>query len=268
MTTTMNRLPVATWNPLGVNYAPASAALPTVPADGWAKAETLSPALPAGVTAPAKADFGDFAASGMGTETDTWLAENANLVNHLAVSGTADAPIVFENTLDAAHPHALTYLTIDAAEGSSLTVVQVVRGDAENGVSASLTRIRAAENAHVTLVQVQLLGNRARRWNAVAIEQGKSARVEQVREVEAAAAEARQSAAAPATTAVAPMKVRRSILVSLMRIPFSIFAGQVRPRGRARCPLGRLNGLDSRVPGDARRRRDAVSVDDGTQNSG
>lgn len=98
-----------------------------------------------------------------------------------AVSGTADAPIVFENTLDAAHPHALTYLTIDAAEGSSLTVVQVVRGDAENGVSASLTRIRAAENAHVTLVQVQLLGNRARRWNAVAIEQGKSARVEQVR---------------------------------------------------------------------------------------
>ena len=49
----MNRLPVATWNPLGVNYAPASAALPTVPADGWAKAETLSPALPAGVTAPA-----------------------------------------------------------------------------------------------------------------------------------------------------------------------------------------------------------------------
>ena len=42
MTTTMNRLPVATWNPLGVNYAPASAALPTVPADGWAKAE-ISP---------------------------------------------------------------------------------------------------------------------------------------------------------------------------------------------------------------------------------
>lgn len=79
------------------------------------------------------------------------------------------------------HPHALTYLTIDAAAGSSLTVVQVVRGDAEGGVSANLTRIRAAEGAHVVLVQVQLLGNRARRWNAVAIEQGTSARVEQVR---------------------------------------------------------------------------------------
>ena len=137
MTTTMNRLPVSTWNPLGVNYAPASAALP--------------------------ADFGSFAASGMGAETDAWLAANANLVNHLAVTGTADAPVVFETALDADHPHALTYLTIDAAAGSSLTVVQVVRGDAEGGVSANLTRIRAAEGAHVVLVQVQLLGNRARR---------------------------------------------------------------------------------------------------------
>ena len=181
MTTTMNRLPVSTWNPLGVNYAPASAALPAVPAAGWAKAEALSPALPAGVTAPAAADFSSFAASGMGAETDAWLAANANLVNHLAVTGTADAPVVFETALDADHPHALTYLTIDAAAGSSLTVVQVVRGDAEGGVSANLTRIRAAEGAHVVLVQVQLLGNRARRWNAVAIEQGTSARVEQVR---------------------------------------------------------------------------------------
>ena len=177
----MNRLPVSTWNPLGVNYAPASAALPAVPTAGWAKAEALSPALPAGVTAPAAADFGSFAASGMGAETDAWLAANANLVNHLAVTGIADAPVVFETALDADHPHALTYLTIDAAAGSSLTVVQVVRGDAEGGVSANLTRIRAAEGAHVVLVQVQLLGNRARRWNAVAIEQGTSARVEQVR---------------------------------------------------------------------------------------
>ena len=61
MNSTMNRLPVSTWNPLGVNYAPASAALPGVPAGGWAKAAALSPALPAGVTAPAEADFAHFA---------------------------------------------------------------------------------------------------------------------------------------------------------------------------------------------------------------
>lgn len=181
MTTTMNRLPVSTWNPLGVNYAPAAAALPDAPAGGWGKAEANTPALPHGAAFAATADFSDFAESGMGAEADRWLAENANLTTHLTVDGTADTPVVFENTLDAAHPHALTYLTIDAAAGSRLTVVQVVRGDAEGGVSANLTRISAAENAHVTLVQVQLLGDNARRWNAVAVEQGPAARVEQVR---------------------------------------------------------------------------------------
>ena len=80
---------------------------------------------------------------------------------------------MFETALDAAHPHALTYLTIDAAAGSSLTVVQVVRGDAEDGVSANLTRIRAAEGAHVKFwCRCSCWADRARRWNAVAIEQG------------------------------------------------------------------------------------------------
>ncbi len=37
--------------------------------------------------------------------------------------------------------------------------MQVVRGDAEDGVAASPDRINAAEGAHVKLVQVQLLGN-------------------------------------------------------------------------------------------------------------
>lgn len=51
----------------------------------------------------------------------------------------------------------------------------------EDGVAASLVRINAAEGAHVKLVQVQLLGNNARRWGAVAIRQAASSRVEQVR---------------------------------------------------------------------------------------
>ena len=68
-----------------------------MPAAGWAKAEALSPALPAGVTAPAATDFGSFAASGMGAETDAWLAANANLVNHLAVTRhRRAAPVVVE----------------------------------------------------------------------------------------------------------------------------------------------------------------------------
>ena len=83
--------------------------------------------------------------------------------------------------LDAAHPTALTSLSVDAKAGSSLTIVQVLRGDAEHGAAASLTRIRAGENAQVRLVQIQLLGDNARRWNAAAVEEGRNARVEQVR---------------------------------------------------------------------------------------
>ena len=38
MNMNMNRLPVPTWNHLGVNFAPDKAALPQVPANGWGTA--------------------------------------------------------------------------------------------------------------------------------------------------------------------------------------------------------------------------------------
>ena len=177
----MNRLPVATWNQCGVNSAPKAAALPELSGDFWGEVN-LAYTLPAGV-GEADSDFAEFAESGMGAETDAYLAKNAVVRHALTVAEnvTVTEPVLFEVTLDAAHPNALTSLSVDAKAGSSLTIVQVLRGDAENGAAASLTRIRAGENAHVKLVQVQLLGSRARRWNAVAVEEGKNARVEQVR---------------------------------------------------------------------------------------
>ena len=75
----------------------------------------------------------------------------------------------------------MSVLDVDAKANSSLTLVQVLRGDAENGAAANLVRIRAAEGAHVRLVQIQMLGSRARRWDAVAVEEGTGAKVEQVR---------------------------------------------------------------------------------------
>ena len=50
-----------------------------------------------------------------------------------------------------------------------------------NQSDGHLTRIRTGEGAHVKLVQIQLLGSKARRWNAVAVEEGPGAKVEQVR---------------------------------------------------------------------------------------
>ena len=184
MNTKMNRLPVSTWNHLGVNFAPAAAALPQVPADGWGTANATA-AVPAGIrtNGPASEIFDTFAESGMGMAADAFLAANANVKGHIAVGEGAaiETPAVLEVELDEAHPYALSYLTIDAAKNSALTVVQVLRGDAENGVAASLVRINAAEGAHVKLVQVQLLGSNARRWGAVAIQQAEGSHVEQVR---------------------------------------------------------------------------------------
>ena len=178
--TNMNRLPVPTWNQCGVNTAPAAAALPE-PAGDWGEAN-FAVTLPAGV-GESEEEFTAFAESGMGAEVDAFMLENATVRHALTVAEgvTVAEPAVFEFTLDAAHPNAVSVLDVDVKANASVTLVQVLRGDAENGVAASLVRIRAAEGAHVKLVQVQLLGSRARRWDAVAVEESTSARVEQVR---------------------------------------------------------------------------------------
>ena len=178
--TNMNRLPVPTWNQCGVNTAPAAAALPE-PAGDWGEAN-FAVTLPAGV-GESEEEFTAFAESGMGAETDAFVLENATVRHALTVAEgvTVAEPAVFEFTLDAAHPNAVSVLDVDVKANASVTLVQVLRGDAENGVAANLVRIRAAEGAHVKLVQVQLLGSRARRWDAVAVEESTSARVEQVR---------------------------------------------------------------------------------------
>ena len=178
--TNLNRLPVPTWNQCGVNTAPAAAALPENPGD-WGEAN-FAVTLPAGV-GESEEEFTAFAESGMGAELDAFVLQNATVRHALTVAEgvTVAEPAVFEFTLDAAHPNALSVLDVDAKADSSVTLVQVLRGDAENGVAASLVRIRAGEGAHVKLVQVQLLGSHARRWNAVAVEEAASARVEQVR---------------------------------------------------------------------------------------
>lgn len=178
--TNMNRLPVPTWNQCGVNTAPAAAALPESAGD-WGEAN-FAVTLPAGV-GESEEEFTSFAESGMGPAVDAFVLENATVRHALTVAEnvTVAEPAVFEFTLDAAHSNALSVLDVDAKANASVTLVQVVRGDAENGVAANLVRIRAAEGAQVKLVQVQLLGDRARRWNAVAIEESTGAKVEQVR---------------------------------------------------------------------------------------
>ena len=136
--TEINHLPVPTWNQLGVNSASAAAALPAVPADDWGDAN-IAVTLPAGI-GEAEEGFTSFSESGMGQAVDTYLLENATIRNTLTVAEntTVAEPAIFEATLDAAHPNALSVLDVDAKVNSQLTVVQVVRGDAENGVGVAV----------------------------------------------------------------------------------------------------------------------------------
>lgn len=177
----LNRLPVPTWNRCGVNYAPDAAALPAVPEGGFG-AEVLSLTVPEGVQ-EAEGGFDAFPESGMGAAADTFWDENAALRRLLTVepNRTLTEPIVMEAALSEAAPTAASSISLSVGKNSSVILIEVVRGDAENGVSGSLTRIRAADGAQVRLIQVQLLGKHARRWNAVAIDAGRGARVEQVR---------------------------------------------------------------------------------------
>ena len=115
MNTTLNRLPVPTWNRLGVNAAPAAAALPAAPIGSVNTAQVIESPLPTGVCTAAP-DFADFAASGVGSDADAWILQNANFVRHIAVNETVSAPLVYETTLDDAHPITVGYLTVAAAE--------------------------------------------------------------------------------------------------------------------------------------------------------
>ena len=149
--TNMNRLPVPTWNQCGVNTAPKAAALPELSGD-WGDAN-FAVTLPAGV-GESEEEFTSFTESGMGAEADAFLLENAAVRHALTVAEnvTVAEPAVFEFTLDAAHPGTMSVLDVDAKANSSLTLVQVLRGDAENGVAANLVRIRAAEGDRKSVV--------------------------------------------------------------------------------------------------------------------
>ena len=127
--TNMNRLPVPTWNQCGVNTAPAAAALPE-PAGDWGEAN-FAVTLPAGV-GESEEEFTAFAESGMGAETDAFVLENATVRHALTVAEgvTVAEPAVFEFTLDAAHPNAVSVLDVDVKANASVTLVQVLRGAA------------------------------------------------------------------------------------------------------------------------------------------
>ena len=184
MTTTelLNALPVTTWNHLRVNAAPKEAALPEKPESGWGETNTayeLSDGVRCTAMLPQECT-GE--ASGLGADADLRIHTEANFSRFFLAEGISDGVSYLRETLDAAHPNAVTHTAIRAKSGSRVTFVQVLQSDGDAaGLSASLTQIAAEPGADVTLVQLQLLNGNSRRFNGVSVKIAKGARVRIVR---------------------------------------------------------------------------------------
>ncbi len=158
---TLNALPVRTWEWLGVNESRVDG---LDAADGSCKPEAQLPVAGAVLkqAAPAAA-FG----GGMGEETDAWFAAACGKVLQLHVNGaeTEKATVLYNyDNLK----HCCDCLEIYAGAGSSVTVLQAcTSAHGASGTAAVQTKIHAAANARVKLVQVQLLGEGFRHLNDV-----------------------------------------------------------------------------------------------------
>lgn len=179
----INILPAPTWNRTGVNWAGEAAALPTTAAFGRNGAKLCLSGVSEGVTVLSDTLPTPCAGieSGMGAAVDQFVLNNANAACFLTVEGAAAQPVVLDYTLDDACPELAAHLGIYAKSGSSVTVVEVCRGDAAGGACASLAQIYAEKDAKVRLIQLQFLGNACRRWCAVGARAEAGATVELVR---------------------------------------------------------------------------------------
>lgn len=184
MTTTelLNALPVTTWNHLRVNGAPKEAALPEKPEAGWGETNTIYE-LSDGVRCTAilpQECTGEH--SGLGKDADLRIHTEANFSRFFLAEGISDGITYLREKLDAQHPNAVTHTAIHAKAGSKVTFVQILQSDPEvEGLSASLTQIAAEPGADVTLVQLQLLNEKSKRYNGVSVKAAKDAHVKIVR---------------------------------------------------------------------------------------
>lgn len=179
----INILPVPTWNRTGVNWADAKAALPgesILPG----KKEAYSGPFPSGIHQLKELPHETAAIkSGMGEALDQYIIDTADQTCFLMADSNVEEPLIVTEYLDSSRSVSRNHFGIVAKEGSQLTVVQITRGDARDGVSMNLTQIDAKAGSKVRLIQIQLLGDKSRSWNAVGAVLGTEARVELVRAV-------------------------------------------------------------------------------------
>ncbi|WP_124066422.1 SufD family Fe-S cluster assembly protein [Clostridium sp. E02] len=183
MNTQINRLPVPTWNRTGVNWIDGDASLPQRKLEKGKK-EPFHATLPPHVTLMEQLPEDILAIkSAMGDPIDKFVLSGADKTCYLRAEGETPESVTIIQNLDETEPVCRTHFGIEAREGSQITVIQVNRGDAENGILANLTQIDAKKDAKVRLIQIQLLGDKSQGFDAVGARIGKGAKVELIRAI-------------------------------------------------------------------------------------
>lgn len=159
-TTTINELPVLTWNWLKINNAlmQNTPSAENFTASGYAVSD-----LPAGVTcrlasSEEKKHFSHIE-TGAGKNADIYFSESETILVTAAENIKAQKPVVITlDEKDATASH--TQQIIRAEKNSSIAVIIVYTSEKNaKGFEAVRTLCSAAENAYIHLIKVQLLGN-------------------------------------------------------------------------------------------------------------
>lgn len=181
MNTQINRLPVPTWNRTGVNWIDGDASLPQRKLEKGKKL-TYHATLPPNVTLMEQLPEDILKIkSAMGDPIDKFVLSGADKTCYLRAEGETAEPVTVIQNLTETEPVCRTHFGIEAREGSRITVIQMNRGDAENGILANLTQIHAMKGSKVRLIQIQLLGDKSQGFDAVGARIGKDAKVELIR---------------------------------------------------------------------------------------
>lgn len=180
----INPIPMLTWNHLKVNKAGDEFMLPVVP-EGGSGSSRVSVTCDEGSTASVVNDSNAASAieviSAAGGYYDEYIAAAAGHV--YSINATGDSGTVREETVIAADsPAAVTLCNINAAEGSSVRLIRVIRSDDDvEGVAMNLTRIKAEKGSNVIIISINLTGDKTGRWESLAIDQDEDSHVDVIR---------------------------------------------------------------------------------------
>lgn len=159
---TVNRLPSPTWNWLHMNESSLSDIEPQN------RGTSLTAEVPKGISYGCTNRTMQMIPGGMGPDMER-LMEQAGVKAHTIVAKEGwnrEEPVFFHMAYEE-QANGIQAVEIIAKEDSRITVVMDYTSMGESGMAAVQTKMHAGRNAHIRLVQVQLLGTRFLHLNDV-----------------------------------------------------------------------------------------------------